>query len=335
MFRKTSVPDPATNEEPPAFQVDARLPNPAIITCNEPLPLRVLVQKLSESSATMYLGMLQIELIGYTHVKAHDLNRSESGSCVLTSQSNLDMPLGQASDPAYKEWKIPSRLWDKIPLPSTVAPSFDTCNLSRTYELEVRVGLAHGTPGATKPELIVLPLRLPVKVYSGIAPPAALLRAIASPRPQGYMTNPMQPSSPSPQGLSYPPTPTTPTTPSYSQPPARTGTFGAPQQQLPENDAPPSYEDAMAEEIGPVDGPRRQYDFSNEPEQRTGAFNDEVKGLGITRRPSERLFPQNNTDGHSRGSSFGASSFGNGQIPLSPVDADEDISGNPTRSRRG
>ena len=178
LFKKSSGPD--EEQEPPAFQVDARLPNPAILTCNETMPLRVLVSRLNDSDASVYLSMFQIELFGYTNVRAHDLKRTETGSWVLTSLANMNMPLlNNATDKAQREWKLPAKLWD-FPLPNTVAPSFDTCNISRRYELEVRVGLAHGVASGVRPELIVLPLRLPVQVWSGIAPPPQLLRAMSA-----------------------------------------------------------------------------------------------------------------------------------------------------------
>ena len=311
LFRKSPLPDAAASEEPPSFQVDARLPNPPIITCNEPLPLRILVQKLSESSTIVYLGMLQIELIGYTHVRAHDLTRTESNSWVLMSQSNMNMPLGNAADPAFKEWKVPSTLWESIPLPNTVAPSFDTCNISRTYEIEVRVGLAHGEVGAIKPELIVLPLRLPVKVYSGIEPPPALLRAISTSLQPGYTNGTPQtpqqenPSPHTPHHPVTPMTPSTPTTPSYTQSPAQQGSYG--QFPLPalNDEAPPSYEDAMAEDIAPVDGPRRDYSTPVTPSRRYTAFAEDSKG--VHRRPSERLFASNDLHRPSRAYSLGRS----------------------------
>ena len=129
--------------------------------------------------------MFQIELFGYTQIRAHDLERVESSSWLLTSQANMNMPLGNPVDKSRKEWKLPSRLWEDLPIPNTVAPSFETCNLARQYELEVRVGLAHGMSGGVRPELMVLPLRLPVQVFSGIAPPAKLLELMANnPRPQ-------------------------------------------------------------------------------------------------------------------------------------------------------
>jgi len=55
---------------------------------------------------------------------------------------------------------------------------------------------------------------------------------------------------------SVPVRPTVPTQPTYDPAyPPQVGAAGAP----PLDDAPPSYEDAMADEISPADGPRREY----------------------------------------------------------------------------
>ncbi|KAI1914852.1 hypothetical protein LOZ12_004069 [Ophidiomyces ophidiicola] len=270
-FRKTSVKSQDTST-PPKFSVDARLPSPAIITCNEPLPLRVLVKKLEEFSETLYLQLFQIELIGYTHLRAHDLSRKQSSSWVITSRSNLNVPLGSADNPVGKEWKIDSRMWNQIPLPNSVAPSFDTCNISRSYELEVRVGISRGLNGSIKSDLVVLPLRIAVQVYSGVAPPPALLEAMGMPSElPGVSTH------------SRPPQPPRPSAPPYTSPPPA------------ENyeDAPPSYEDAMAESLGPVDGPRREYNpldasVSGNVAQ-TGA---DAQGSSVRNfKDGDRLFP--------------------------------------------
>ncbi|OCT50029.1 arrestin [Cladophialophora carrionii] len=319
--RKSSTPLSA-EDEPPAFQVDARLPSPAIITCNEPLPMRILVEKLNDSAATAYLKMLQIELIGYTQVRAHDLDRTETLTWVLMSQANMNMPLGNPTDKSCKQWKLPSRLWDDIPIPNTVCPSFDTCNISRRYELEIRVGLAHGMAGGVRPELIVLPLRLPVLVYSGIAPPPKLLEAMASnPRPQpqpapsGLFT-PQRPAaanglpSPSDTPLDTPlETPSTPMSEINSYP-AQIGSYHPAQESDIPDVAPPSYEDAMAEDIAPVDGPRRDYQVPSEPEVQRPAFNPDSKGSGLGRRVSERLFPSSATSTPTRTVSMASSMQG-------------------------
>lgn len=130
--------------------MDVRLPNPSILTCNEPVPLRLIAKKLTETSDIIFLQMLQIELVSYTKILAHDLTRTESGSWVLMSRSNMGIPLGRPEDPVGTDWTIDSKLWKNLPLPTSVAPSFETCNIERAYELEVRVGLTHGSLGNMK-----------------------------------------------------------------------------------------------------------------------------------------------------------------------------------------
>ena len=88
--------------------------------------------------------MLQVELISYTKILAQDLTRTESGSWVIMSRSNMSIPLGKPEDPVGTDWTIDPNLWNRYPLPNSVAPSFETCNIERSYELEIRVGLTHG-----------------------------------------------------------------------------------------------------------------------------------------------------------------------------------------------
>ncbi|KAL4792744.1 hypothetical protein BDV19DRAFT_368079 [Aspergillus venezuelensis] len=245
---------------------DLRLPNPSILTCNEPIPMRILVSKLSESFETVFLQMLQIELISHTNIKAHDLKRTETGSWVIFSRSNMGIPLGRGGDPSGSEWTVDANMWNRLPLPSSVAPSFQTCNISRTYELEVRVGLAHGTVGNMRSQLIIIPLRMPVRVYSGITPPPALLEAMAA-KPDNKPKMPAHsPRHSREEDSDRPPMPPRPT---VAPPPVNPEDI--------HDEAPPSYEDAMAETLSPLEGPRREYyppdaSSSRSPvEARTGA----------------------------------------------------------------
>jgi hypothetical protein len=114
------------------------------------LPVRILVRKLNESSDLVSLQLLQIELIGYTRIRAHDLHEVEGESLVILSRSNMKFPLGNGSEPVGYEWTLDSSMWNTLPLPASVAPSFDACNISRSYKLEVRAGLSHATGGSSK-----------------------------------------------------------------------------------------------------------------------------------------------------------------------------------------
>ena len=290
------------DEESLAFQVDARLPSPAIITCRQSLPLRILVDRLNSNASTLYLSTLQIELIGTTEVRAHDLQRKETGSWTLVSLANLSMPLNYSAD-KRNGWTIPAHFWENVPLPTSVAPTFKTCNISRTYEIEVRVGLSHGLADGVRPETIMSSIRLEVEVWSGIAPPPQLLAAMRNSQKNGtHLPNteglqistdmgikPQTYTQPSPH--QFPPVSPRPTSAGNIQfLPA--GSHALHTNSTPD-DLPPSYEDAIAADLAPVDGPRPSgYSAGEDLPSQGPAFNPDSKS-GLGRRVSERLFASN------------------------------------------
>ncbi|KAF3032658.1 hypothetical protein E8E12_003478 [Didymella heteroderae] len=266
----TSVPtSPTSSGPPPRVSLDARLPNPAILTANQDMPLRVLMKNMSPRTKNVYLQMLQIELIGYTKVRAHEVARTESNSWILCSFSNMAIPLGAPTDAVETEVPINPEYWSDKPIPNTVPPTFQTCNLSRFYELEVRVGIGYGSYKQGEDQLVVLPLRLPVKVYSGIAPPKALLESALTgeagktanlgvpPPAQG----PHMPSMPTHTGFGGPST-----SPNATHRP-QSESFEAP---------PPTYEEAVGQDLPPINGYRGTYQPPPVPE---GAprFSDEKR----------------------------------------------------------
>ena len=149
LFRKASAAttDPSVPEVPPPnISIDGRLPDPAIITCNESLPLRILITRNNESPATIYLRTLSITLIGFTLIRAHELQRREAQSWVILSQAHIDKALtSTVGGDGSKILEVNTSLWKQCPLPSIVPPSFTTCNISRQYELEIKAGLAWGS----------------------------------------------------------------------------------------------------------------------------------------------------------------------------------------------
>ncbi|KAF1851582.1 arrestin [Cucurbitaria berberidis CBS 394.84] len=250
---------PTTGSVPPRVTIDARLPNPAVLTSNQDIPLRLLVKNVSERAKNIYLQMLQIQLIGYTKVRAHEVARTESNSWILCSFSNMAIPIGSPTDAVDTEVPINAEYWSGKPIPNTVPPTFTTCNLSRFYEVEVRVGIGYGSYKHGEDQLVVLSLRLPVKVYSGIAPPMALLEA--------SLTG--EPGKLNPPTLNVPPTqqqpPHTPTTPTHGGFGNSGGGFSGqpvqPQAAAPGYDEapPPSYEEAIGHDLPPINGYRGSY----------------------------------------------------------------------------
>jgi len=137
----------AVEGDAPQISLDARLPEPAILTCSQPIPLRLVMKKLHNPGGTIFLGSLEIALIGSTKIRAQDVYRTEDTSWVILSKSNLGIALGLSSDPTDQEIVIDDSLWRDQILPKTVAPSFVTCNIERSYRLDIRVGLSYAAPG--------------------------------------------------------------------------------------------------------------------------------------------------------------------------------------------
>lgn len=315
-------------EEPPSIEISARLPHPSIITCNKPIPLRLLARKLVDSRAECYLTSIQIDLIGSTLIRCQDLANTETSRWIVVSRHGLAVPLQRGPDDAVDaETEITRALWDAKPLPNTVMPSFATCNLRRTYALEINLGVSWGKPpGATdfipdaaaaaspsgsslsskvssmslkKPgrtkskgkgknvlpnvtQTIFLPLQLSaVQVYSGLSPPESLAQAAMKARQQQTQPRPPRRSN----VASVDPTPVLPPRQQPSDPlyppqlrpgqsagqasASASGAGGAGTGVAstsasassasafdvgaapPYDDAPPSYDEAMAVAIGP------------------------------------------------------------------------------------
>ena len=148
-----------TSPEPPKVRVDARLPSPSILTCNEAIPLKILVKQLNERTEPIYLQSMQIELVGYTRLRAEDCHKTNSDSWVIMSSSDMGIQLGQPSEAAGSEIWVDNKFWKNRPLPNTVAPSFETCNITRYYELETRIGIGYGSPRSAKVSSILADLK--------------------------------------------------------------------------------------------------------------------------------------------------------------------------------
>ncbi|KAI6092141.1 hypothetical protein F4821DRAFT_224995 [Hypoxylon rubiginosum] len=272
-----NVGEDASKQLPPSIEVSARVPFPSIFTCNEPLPLRLIARKLAATTTSeqqVYVTALDIKLVGYTQVRVQTLQHTERTQWVVLSAPTVSPPLAlfkTAADPVDTEFEIPSALWKDRRLPNTIAPSFQTCNLARRYEIEITIALTWGLPHSSSssssfggkqlpPQTIALPLKLSkVDVYSGINPPQELINALHSStntNTTNTHTNTNTNARPTPPNL--------PSRPSQQQqqqqrPAQQHDPLYPPQlgpQGNPYDDAPPSYDEAMADRLaGPAARP--------------------------------------------------------------------------------
>lgn len=271
----------------PSIEMSARLPHPSILTCNKPVPLRLIAKKLVPAAAEVLLVSIQIDLIGSTLVRCDDLANTETSRWVVMSRHGLSISISQPSDAVGTEFVVPDNLWNSIALPNTVMPSFSTCNLSRSYQLEVKLGLSYKASSSSSTsssffkgkaraadatQAIHLPLHFSeVTVYSGLAPPPSLVEAMrkqqqqqsgrrkpvirplrqqSQPRPQQHQQQQQQQARPP-----MPPRPATQQPPAVVPIQAHDPLY--PPQLAPGqdalDDAPPSYDEAMAESMaGPA-----------------------------------------------------------------------------------
>ncbi|CEJ93118.1 hypothetical protein VHEMI08731 [[Torrubiella] hemipterigena] len=233
------------NTMPQSIELSARLPHPSILTCNKPLPLRLITKRLVSNSDMVYMTSLQIFLIGSTTVRAQNAVNEKSNRWVVFSAADLNVPVLTQNNVAIgTEYVIPDELWKQKPLPNTVPPSFICCNITQKYSLQIQVSLRLGNGGKNGKgtgEIITLPLNFSnVDVYSGVPPPRELANAAVNAQP------PLPPrtsvSGASTAGPSNgPPLPLRPhqTNQVYQQPTVS----DSPGEFL---DAPPSYSEAMA-----------------------------------------------------------------------------------------
>lgn len=140
MEKKGPEPGPH-NSGATAVAIDIRLPEPAILTCAAAIPLKIIVSSSNGCKDSLSLQSLQLELVSITHVRAQGIGRTEQSSIVIVSKSNMNSPIhfAEGSDEA----EIESRLWHEHILPNIVPPSFQVCNLSRSYELVARIGVRY------------------------------------------------------------------------------------------------------------------------------------------------------------------------------------------------
>ncbi len=87
-----------------------------------------------------------MNLIGLIEVRALDVKHSEYSFWVIMRADRLAIPIGSPGDGHGTETVVDPRLWNHVPLPNTVTPSFRICNLMRSYELDIRVGLRCESP---------------------------------------------------------------------------------------------------------------------------------------------------------------------------------------------
>ncbi|OAG17026.1 hypothetical protein CC77DRAFT_1098047 [Alternaria alternata] len=158
---------------PPAqISISAHLLPDYSILRNRHMMIRLSISKLNEFAYSLYLQSFQMLLVGYTDIKAKgpSLTNTQISCWTIQSMSNLGLPVLHYSESVGTEKYIDRSLWEGEALPDTIVPSFDSCGLARRYELDISMGFQCRDTKDQAGRILLVQLRTPVHVSSGIRP---------------------------------------------------------------------------------------------------------------------------------------------------------------------
>jgi hypothetical protein len=83
-------------------------------------------------------------LIETTEVRAHGFVESSIRLHILQTVSNVRKQAYASGTPAGSAVSLDDDLWRHHRLPHSLTPTFETCNISRSYKLQIRLGFRFG-----------------------------------------------------------------------------------------------------------------------------------------------------------------------------------------------
>ena len=176
--------------------------------------MRMIVTKRGQSFQQLYMTSLQMELIGYTEIKAQYLMHKEVQSWIIVTLANLALPIGRPEDETGTDTILESATWDEYKIPEATHPTFKTCNIRRFYDFEVRVGFRYGAPNSLSvrrppnqpcPLFIATYVLIPFAAARNRHPPPQAPRRSLLRRPTPSCPPRSRPHGPAPHRTSHPP----------------------------------------------------------------------------------------------------------------------------------
>ncbi|KAF7588563.1 hypothetical protein BBP40_005518 [Aspergillus hancockii] len=129
---------------PLTYQVDVELLNGQSLLLGYPVPLNIKITKIGNRDCFVWLNDFQTMLVGTTEVHASGLSEKDTQFHVIQTMSNIHSVVFHDKTSNGTELCVGNSLWSNRRLPTLLTPSFETCNISQTYTLEVRLGLQTG-----------------------------------------------------------------------------------------------------------------------------------------------------------------------------------------------
>ncbi|KAJ0420787.1 hypothetical protein BJY00DRAFT_312714 [Aspergillus carlsbadensis] len=146
---QSDLSDPISpRSQQPICEIEATLLNGPFLVLGQPIPLRVEITNLpglSSSNHHVSLHDFQSMLIETTEVRAKGSSESKTRSWIIQTMANLRQSLVPGyDDMAEPVLRVDERVWTRHVVPTFLTPTFETCNVSRNFKLEIRLGIWFG-----------------------------------------------------------------------------------------------------------------------------------------------------------------------------------------------
>ncbi|KAI9924842.1 hypothetical protein MW887_006699 [Aspergillus wentii] len=129
---------------PLSYQIDIHLLNGPCLILHQPIPLTITITKIGEPNCLICLNDFQTMLVETTHVQTQGVTESFTRFWVVQSTANMNIGIDMDNAPSGSIITLPDGLWASQPLPAMLTPSFEICNIKRSYKLQIRLGLRLG-----------------------------------------------------------------------------------------------------------------------------------------------------------------------------------------------
>ncbi|KAL3450768.1 hypothetical protein BJX65DRAFT_304923 [Aspergillus insuetus] len=131
----------------PICEIEATLLNGPFLVLGQPIPLRVEITHLPGlfSNYSVSLQDFQSMLIEATEVRAKGSSEFKTRSWIIQTMANLRQSLVPGyDDMAEPVLRVDEGVWTRHVVPTFLTPTFETCNVSRNFKLEIRLGIWFG-----------------------------------------------------------------------------------------------------------------------------------------------------------------------------------------------
>ncbi|QKX54175.1 uncharacterized protein TRUGW13939_01259 [Talaromyces rugulosus] len=122
-------------------EVSATLLNGSFLFLGQAIPLAVEVTNTNQSSNDIFLLDFQSMLFETTEVRAQGAAESVTRAWMVQTIANLQQPFVPEFRNDETVCVVNNNLWSRHNVPLFLTPAFETCNISRRYKLEIRLGI--------------------------------------------------------------------------------------------------------------------------------------------------------------------------------------------------